>query len=411
MAQITIKNPAGKDAGKVDLDEALFGVQPNVPLMHQVVTAQLARRRAGTQSTKTRSEVRGGGAKPYRQKGTGNARQGSTNTPHYTGGGVAHGPKPRSYAQRTPKKMIKQALRSALSDRASDGKVLVVDAWGFDSPKTKHAANALAALGVDGRTLVVLERSDAMAALSFRNIPEVQIIQPGEMNAYDVLCNDWIVFTQSALSIVEDVASAGAAKAKAGAKVFKTTADTAEPAERPAKAAKAPAKAKKSEAAEAPESRAVRGFAEVAETGATSASEKPDASASEQSDTVAETGATSASEKPDASASEQSNWAGSAHANEDGSHPAGYDIKGNADSMLYHLPDGRWYDATVAEVWFDTEDSAVAAGFTKAGTKKTTDSASASRVRSDDDAEPGVGSASDQPDASASEQSTEEDEA
>ncbi|MDQ3542549.1 MAG: 50S ribosomal protein L4, partial [Actinomycetota bacterium] len=261
MAQITIKNPAGKDAGKVDLDEALFGVQPNVPLMHQVVTAQLARRRAGTQSTKTRSEVRGGGAKPYRQKGTGNARQGSTNTPHYTGGGVAHGPKPRSYAQRTPKKMIKQALRSALSDRASDGKVLVVDAWGFDSPKTKHAANALAALGVDGRTLVVLERSDAMAALSFRNIPEVQIIQPGEMNAYDVLCNDWIVFTQSALSIVEDVASAGAAKAKAGAKVFKTTADTAEPAERPAKAAKAPAKAKKSEAAEAPESRAVRGFA------------------------------------------------------------------------------------------------------------------------------------------------------
>jgi len=386
MAQITIKNPAGKDAGKVDLDEALFGVQPNMPLMHQVVTAQLARRRAGTQSTKTRSEVRGGGAKPYRQKGTGNARQGSTNTPHYTGGGVAHGPKPRSYAQRTPKKMIKQALRSALSDRASDGKVLVVDAWGFDSPKTKHAANALAALGVDGRTLVVLERSDAMAALSFRNIPEVQIIQPGEMNAYDVLCNDWIVFTQSALSIVEDVASAGAAKAKAGAKVFKRTADTAEPAEGPAKAAKAPAKAKKSEAAEAPESRAVRGFAEVAETGATSASEKPDASASEQS-----------------------NWAGSAHANEDGSHPAGYDIKGNADSMLYHLPDGRWYDATVAEVWFDTEDSAVAAGFTKAGTKKTTsdetESVTASPDRSDDEAEPGVASASEQPDASESEQS------
>ena len=402
MAQITIKNPAGKDAGKVDLDEALFGVQPNVPLMHQVVTAQLARRRAGTQSTKTRSEVRGGGAKPYRQKGTGNARQGSTNTPHYTGGGVAHGPKPRSYAQRTPKKMIKQALRSALSDRASDGKVLVVDAWSFDSPKTKHAANALAALGVDGRTLVVLERSDAMAALSFRNIPEVQIIQPGEMNAYDVLCNDWIVFTQSALSIVEDVASAGAAKAKAGAKVFKTTADTAEPAERPAKAAKAPAKAKKSEAAEAPESRAVRGFAE---TGATSASEKPDASASEQSNRASGAPASS----PDASASEQSNSAGSAHANEDASHPAGYDIKGNADSMLYHLPDGRWYDATVAEVWFDTEDSAVAAGFTKAGTKKTTsdetESVTASPDRSDDEAEPGVASASEQPDASESEQS------
>ena len=123
MAQITLKNAAGKDAGKVELVEDVFGIQPNVPLMHQVVTAQLARRRAGTQSTKTRAEVRGGGAKPYRQKGTGNARQGSTNSPHYTGGGVALGPKPRSYAQRTPKKMIKLALRSALSDRANDGKV------------------------------------------------------------------------------------------------------------------------------------------------------------------------------------------------------------------------------------------------------------------------------------------------
>jgi len=224
------------------------------------------------------------------------------------------------------------------------------------------------------------------------------------------------VFTQSALSIVEDVASAGAAKAKAGAKVFKRTADTAEPAERPAKAAKAPAKAKKSEAVDAPveesETAAVRGFADVAETGATSASEKPDASASEQSNRASGTPASS----PDASASEQSgtaseqsNWAGSAHANEDASHPAGYDIKGNADSMLYHLPDGRWYDATVAEVWFDTEDSAVAAGFTKAGTKKTTsdetESVTASPDRSDDEAEPGVASASEQPDASESEQS------
>ncbi len=404
MAQITIKNPAGKDAGKVDLDEALFGVQPNVPLMHQVVTAQLARRRAGTQSTKTRSEVRGGGAKPYRQKGTGNARQGSTNTPHYTGGGVAHGPKPRSYAQRTPKKMIKQALRSALSDRASDGKVLVIDAWGFESPKTKHAANALAALGVDGRTLVVLERSDAMAALSFRNIPEVQIIQSGELNAYDVLCNDWIVFTQAALVIVEDVAAAGAAKAKAGAKVFKTTAGTAEPVETaPSKSARA----SKADAKPADETESVTASpdrsADEVEPGATSASEKPDASASEQSDT--------ASEQSD-TASEQSNSAGSAHANEDGSHPAGYDIKGNADSMLYHLPDGRWYDATVAEVWFDTEDSAVAAGFTKAGTKKTTsdetESATASAPDpSDDDAtDRASGAPASSPDAS--EQSGEE---
>jgi large subunit ribosomal protein L4 len=174
-------------------------VQPNVPVMHQVVTAQLAHRRAGTASTKTRSEVRGGGAKPYRQKGTGNARQGSTNSPHYTGGGIALGPKPRSYAQRTPKKMIKLALRSALSDRASDGKVIVVDEWGFDGPKTKDAKAALAALGVEGRALVVIDRFDSPAALSFRNLPEIQLIKAGELNAYDVLCNEWILFERSLL--------------------------------------------------------------------------------------------------------------------------------------------------------------------------------------------------------------------
>jgi len=284
MAQITIKNPAGKDAGKRDLDDALFGVQPNVPLMHQVVTAQLARRRAGTSSTKTRSEVRGGGAKPYRQKGTGNARQGSTNTPHYTGGGVAHGPKPRSYAQRTPKKMIKQALRSALSDRASDGKILVVDAWAFESPKTKDAANALAAIGVDGRTLVVIERGNAAAALSFRNIPEVQIIQPGEMNAYDVLCNDWIVFTQASLAVVEEVAAAGAAKAKAGAKV---TPRSVEAPAAPAKAEKPVKKASaKKKSADGDESvtRPPDRSADESEPGVASASEQPNASASEQSE-------------------------------------------------------------------------------------------------------------------------------
>ena len=143
MAQITLKNPAGSSAGSVELDDAVFGIQPNVPVMHQVVTAQLARRRAGTQSTKTRAEVRGGGAKPYRQKGTGNARQGSIRAPHYSGGGVALGPKPRKYGQRTPKKMIKLALRSALSDRAADGKVLVIDSWGFDTPTTKGAVKAL----------------------------------------------------------------------------------------------------------------------------------------------------------------------------------------------------------------------------------------------------------------------------
>jgi large subunit ribosomal protein L4 len=199
MAEIKVKDVAGKDAGTVELDDTVFGVQPNVPLMHQVVTAQLARRRAGTQSTKTRSEVSGTGAKPYRQKGTGNARQGSTRAPHYAGGAVALGPKPRSYAQKTPKKMIKAALRSALSDRAAEGKVLVVDSWGWDTPTTKSAQTALAALGVDGRALVVVDRDDAAAALSFRNLPAVQLITPGELNAYDVLVNDWIVFTSSTL--------------------------------------------------------------------------------------------------------------------------------------------------------------------------------------------------------------------
>jgi large subunit ribosomal protein L4 len=209
MAQITLKNAAGGDAGTVTLDDGMFGIQPNVPVMHQVVTAQLARARTGTQSTKTRSEVRGGGAKPFRQKGTGNARQGSTNAPHYTGGGIALGPKPRSYAQRTPKKMIKLALRSALSDRAAAGRVVVVESWGWDAPKTRSATAALAALGIDGTALVVIGRDDVNAALSFRNLPEVQIIQVGELNAYDVLVNDWVVFTRAALESVNPANSAG----------------------------------------------------------------------------------------------------------------------------------------------------------------------------------------------------------
>ena len=199
MADLTLKTAAGKDSGTIELDDEVFGVQPNVPVMHQVVTAQLAARRSGTQSTKTRSDVRGGGRKPYAQKGTGNARQGSIRAPHFSGGGVALGPKPRKYDQKTPKKMVKLALRSALSDRAAEGKVIVVDSWGFDAPKTKDAKVALDALGITGTALVVVGRDDAPAALSFRNLPKVQIIGPGELNAYDVLCNEWIVFTKDVL--------------------------------------------------------------------------------------------------------------------------------------------------------------------------------------------------------------------
>lgn len=200
MATITVKSPNGtSSSATAELADEVFGIEPNVPVMHQVVTAQLAARRAGTQSTKTRAEVRGGGAKPWRQKGTGRARQGSIRAPQWRGGGVALGPKPRDYSQRTPKKMIKLALRSALSDRAAEDKVVVVDDWGFDTPSTKAALAALASLELTGKILVVLGPDDEVAARSFRNLPEVQLIEARELNAYDVLCNDWVVFTTATL--------------------------------------------------------------------------------------------------------------------------------------------------------------------------------------------------------------------
>ncbi|MEY2609499.1 MAG: 50S ribosomal protein L4 [Acidimicrobiia bacterium] len=199
MPSVKLKNQTGKDVGSLDLSDDDFGRQPNVPVMHQVVTAQLAHRRAGTQSTKTRGEVSGGGKKPYKQKGTGNARQGSTRSPQFSGGGVALGPKPRKYSQKTPKKMIKIALQSALSDRANEGKVVVVDSWNFDTPKTSAAQAALAALNLEGRILVVVRRDEINAIRSFRNLPEVQLIEIGELNAYDVLCNDYIVFSKASL--------------------------------------------------------------------------------------------------------------------------------------------------------------------------------------------------------------------
>jgi large subunit ribosomal protein L4 len=199
MTSIDVRTPAGNKAGTLELNDEWFGLEPNVPVMHQVVTAQLAARRSGTQSTKTRAEVRGGGAKPWRQKGTGRARQGSIRSPQWRGGGVAHGPKPRSYAQRTPKKMVRLALRSALSDRAADGKVIVIDRWGFEAPSTKSGREALAALGVEGRILMVLRRDDTVSALSFRNLPEVHLLESDQLNAYDVLVSDWVVFTTDAL--------------------------------------------------------------------------------------------------------------------------------------------------------------------------------------------------------------------
>ena len=197
---VTSKTSTGKAGASVDLAADVFGVQPNVPLMHQVVTAQLAARRSGTQSAKTRAEVRGGGKKPFKQKGTGNARQGSIRAPHYSGGGVAHAPKPRKYDQKTPRKMIRGALYSALSDRAASERIIVLDGWDFDGPKTSAAAKVLDALSLTESTvLLVVGPEDENAILSFRNIPNVQLIEVAELNAYDVLCNDWIVFTRNNL--------------------------------------------------------------------------------------------------------------------------------------------------------------------------------------------------------------------
>jgi large subunit ribosomal protein L4 len=199
MASVDVRRTDGSVSGSVELNESFFGVQPNVPVMHQVVTAQLAAARAGTQSTLTRAEVRGGGRKPLRQKGTGRARQGSIRAPHWSGGGVALGPKPRSYRQKTPKKMVQLALRSALSDRAMDGKVVVVDDWGITDPKTKQAKAALASLALEGKVLIVLSRGDENVYRSFRNLAEVQLLLDEELNPYDILCNDWIVFTAANL--------------------------------------------------------------------------------------------------------------------------------------------------------------------------------------------------------------------
>jgi large subunit ribosomal protein L4 len=300
MASVDVTTVAGKKAGTATLDDEIFGIEPNLHVMHQVVTAQLAARRAGTHSTKTRAERRGGGAKPWRQKGTGRARQGSIRSPQWRGGGIAHGPKPRDYSQKTPKKMIKLALRSALSDRAADGKVLVVEGFGFDAPKTSAAVKVINDLGLanEGRVLFVLDESDANAALSFRNIPNVHVLPTGELNAYDVLVSDTVVFTQGALPV-------------------------AEPHSRKKDVAKA---------------------------------DKP-AKATPQDAAPVETSA-------------DADFGADSHASlADGSMPEGFPVKGNADSMKFHQTGGRWYETTVAEVWFTTAEAASAAGFVEAGTK------------------------------------------
>ena len=214
MSKVDIKKSDGEKSGTIELDEQIFGIEPNVAVMHQVVNAQLAAKRAGTHNTKTRAEVRGGGAKPWKQKGTGRARAGSSRIPHWRGGGIALGPKPRDYSQRTPKKMKKLALRSALSDRATSNNVYVVESWDFETPNTKAAKLALEAIGAEGKVLVVVDTQDSNTHKSFRNLGHVNVLSADQLNVFDILVSDSVVFTKSSLpSIeVEDVSAAKASQ-------------------------------------------------------------------------------------------------------------------------------------------------------------------------------------------------------
>jgi large subunit ribosomal protein L4 len=301
----------------VDLPAEIFDVEVNIPLIHQVVVAQQAAARQGTHATRTRGDVRGGGRKPYRQKGTGRARQGSTRAPQFAGGGVVHGPQPRSYAQRTPKKMVAAALRGALSDRAREGRIHVVEPLvSGATPSTKSALAALRGLVSDrANFLVVLERSDALTWLSLRNAVEVHIVAVDQLNTYDVLSADDVVFTR------------GAYDAFVGG--------TASSSERPAAVVSTPA------AAEAePE---------------TEAEEKPAKKAAKKAEPADEADA-----KPELPK-------GAKAPLKSGGAPKGYEVKANADSGLYHEPDGQSYDQTEAEFYFKSADDAEAAGFTRAG--------------------------------------------
>ncbi|MCZ2827986.1 50S ribosomal protein L4 [Modestobacter sp. VKM Ac-2986] len=199
--QVPVRTPAGETSGSVTLPGELFDANANVSLMHQVVVAQLAAARQGTHSTKTRAEVSGTGAKPYRQKGTGRARQGSLRAPQFSGGGISHGPKPRDYEQKTPKKMKAAALRGALSDRAREDRVHVVSAFvEGDAPSTKAALKVLTSISTAKRVLVVLDREDVLNWVSLRNVPQVHLIEAGQLNTYDVLVADEVVFTETALA-------------------------------------------------------------------------------------------------------------------------------------------------------------------------------------------------------------------
>jgi large subunit ribosomal protein L4 len=205
MASTTLFDKAGKNLGSVELHDELFGAPVNEAVLHQVVTAQLAGRRTGTADTKTRGEVRGGGRKPYRQKGTGRARQGSRTAPHYRGGGAVFGPHPRSYEQRLPRKMKRLALRGALTAKLGDEAIRVIDSFGLDAIKTASVAGVLTALNATGRVLVVAPAADETLQLSARNLPTVEVIRADSLNVVDILNADTLVIEQPALARMEEV--------------------------------------------------------------------------------------------------------------------------------------------------------------------------------------------------------------
>ncbi|KQX74797.1 MULTISPECIES: 50S ribosomal protein L4 [Aeromicrobium] len=319
----------------------IFDVQTNIPLIHQVVVAQLAAARQGTHSTKSRGEVSGGGKKPYRQKGTGRARQGSIRAPQYNGGGIVHGPTPRDYSQRTNKKMKAAALRGALSDRARTGRLHVVESIvGGDKPSTKLALATLLELTPRPRVLIVVDRDDTVTALSLRNHDHANILTFDQLNTYDVLKADDLIFTQAAFDAFV------AARSTEGVETVSLSAHATEV----SKNDKAPGAPKKAAAKKTPAKKAAA--ATVVETPAAEADEAPAAEAKPAKATGTAT---------------QPYGPGSKAPLKSGNAPKGHEIKGNEDSMKYHEPDTQWYDSTVAEVWFDSAETAEAAGFTKAG--------------------------------------------
>jgi large subunit ribosomal protein L4 len=321
----------------VELPKEIFDAKVNIPLIHQVVVAQQAAARQGTHSTKTRGVVRGGGRKPYKQKGTGRARQGSIRAPQFVGGGVVHGPQPRSYDQRTPKKMKAAALRGALSDRARNERIHVVESLvAGTKPSTKAALVALADLSAGrSRFLVVLERSDSITWLSLRNAPDVHIVAVDQLNTYDVLASDDVVFTKGAF----DAFVSGGAKSS----------------DRKATLVEAPG-------ADAVVESDVETIAETEKPAKKAAAKKAPAKQAEPTPEAAEVVETEAAEDDGPALPK-----GAKAPLKSGKAPKGYEVKGNADSGKYHEPDGQWYDATEAEFYFKSAEDAEAAGFTRAG--------------------------------------------